>query len=383
MKRNYIHIVFLFWMIPFILLPSCIEPYDPEIDRYENVLVVDGLYTNADEDMFVRLSRTIPYYESGALKVTGAVVVIVDDLGYGQTYTEESPGTYKLEKGLKQGLPGMSYKISIETMEGEQYESDYQLMKKPVEIDSVYYELDEDIFSAESQNRKGIRFFLDSKDEEEATQYYRFDWLETWEYGVPHHKPGFEHRKICWRSAYSNSIGLSNTGNLSEDRIYRKELYTVTNETNRLHRQYSSLIRQYSISREAFEFWKNLKEMNELTGTLFDTPPSPIIGNIQNVNDPYEPVLGFFEVSGVSEKRVFVDKKDLPIDFSTPTGYQHCEFLLVQGEGSRELANGWLLLQTYEWLDTLWTEVTSHHDCYDCTGVGSNSEPTYWNEFDE
>lgn len=383
MKRIYSHIVILSSVILFILSPSCIEPYDPEIDRYENVLVVDGLYTNADDHMYVRLSRSIPYYENGALKVTGAVVVIADDLGYGQTYTEISPGVYRLEAGLKQGIAGRSYKISIETMEGEQYESDYQLMKEAVEIDSVYYELDEEIFSSGSQNRKGVRFFLDSKDEKGATQYYRWDWLETWEYEVPHYKPGFENRKTCWRSFYSNNISISNTGSFSEDFNYKKELYTVTNETNRLKMQYSSLIRQYSISSEAFEFWRTMKETNELTGTLFDTPPAPVLGNIQNVNDPYEPVLGFFEVSGVSDKRVFVDKKELPYDFGSPSGYEHCEFLLVQGYGVRELANGWLLLQTYEWLDTFWTELTSHHDCYDCTGVGSNNKPPYWIEFDE
>lgn len=382
MKYKHCHIVLLFWMI-FTFLPSCIEPFEPEIDRYENVLVVDGTYTNLDDHMYVHLSRSTPYNSSGTQKVSGAVVVIIDDEGYGQTYTEIDPGVYRLNAGLKQGLPGRSYKISIETMDGEKYESDYQVLKLPVEIDRVYYEVEESLPGYASRNRKGIRFFLDSKDEHGATQYYRFDWMETWEYEVPHHKPGYEQHRTCWRSALSNNISISNTGTLSEDINYRKELYTVSNESNRLHMQYSSLIRQYSISPEAYDFWRRLKEMNEQSGTLFDTPPSPVIGNIQNVNDPFEPVLGFFEVSGVSEKRIFIDKEELPVDFYTTSGYNHCEFMLLEGFAARELAKGWILLQTYEWMDTFWTELTNHHDCYDCTGLGTNKKPTYWLEFDE
>lgn len=383
MKIKKYHIIIVMCLGFLLLTPGCIEPYDPEIERYEDIMVVDGLYTNADEPMYVRISRSSSYYAQIEDMVSGAFVAIADDAGNVELYTEISSGFYKLGKGKMKGEVGKSYKLVIETMDGNRYETDFEEIKKPIEIDSVYYESKADISAPSLYNASKVTFYIDSEDEEGTTQYYSWDWTETWQYETPHYKPGYEDRKICWRNFHSNSIVISNTGNLREDYNYKKELYTIDGTSSRLHVNYSSLIRQYSISGKTYEFLKKLQELSEQSGSLFDSPPNPVVGNIENVDDPYEPVLGYFQVSGVSEKRIFVSNKELPTEFFTSNGYDHCDYLRVTGEGYAEIGAGWLLLYRFEWLDTTWTDLTSHDDCYDCTVYGSNNKPAFWIDDDK
>jgi len=75
-----------------LILPgSCIESFDPDIKRYENILVVDGLITDKKEEYTIRLSRTLKFDESRSRMESGALVEVVDDLGQLYTFTVSSP----------------------------------------------------------------------------------------------------------------------------------------------------------------------------------------------------------------------------------------------------------------------------------------------------
>jgi len=77
--------------------------------------------------------------------------------------------------------------------------------------------------------------------------------------------------------------------------------------------RYSLLTSQYSISKNAYTFWTNVKEQNENLGDLYSKQPFQIRGNIYNVNNSSEPVLGYFTVAGISQKRIFVNKPGPPV----------------------------------------------------------------------
>lgn len=59
---------------------------------------------------------------------------------------------------------------------------------------------------------------------------------------------------------------------------------------------------QYTIDENTYYYLKELKQYNEEVGTLYDAPPSPLYGNICNVNDENEPVQGIFNVGSGSQK---------------------------------------------------------------------------------
>ncbi|WP_460880071.1 DUF4249 family protein [Pontibacter rugosus] len=70
-------------------------------------------------------------------------------------------------------------------------------------------------------------------------------------------------------------------------------------------------IYQYSITSEAYDFFRILEQQKESTGTVFDPPPAEVKGNVFNVSDNEEKVIGFFDVAGVSTKEVVILKEDI------------------------------------------------------------------------
>lgn len=370
------------FMVPALLSESCVEPYYPELDRYEDVLVVDGTFTNIDEDRYVYITRTYGYYEVRGSEVTGAVVMVRNGDGITATYTEESPGTYVLPAGSMEGEIGKEYQLLIETSDGSQYASSYQKLKKPARIDSVYYEKEE-ILRLSDSPLKGLRVYVNGSDPENETHYYQWEFSETWEFNVAFQKPGYDNKYTCWRSNDSKSINIATTTQLTEDLVYRQPLNFISTENPRLSNMYSLNVRQLALPQEAYDFWRKLELANEHTGSLFDPPPTPVTGNIENINDPEEPILGYFRVAGASEKRIFISREELPTDLNPATGNEHCEYLEVVGEGIDELQHGWYLLTRFTFMDMLWTSLSSHVDCYDCTQKGTNIKPEFWIDPDE
>ena len=119
-------------------------------------------------------------------------------------------------------------------------------------------------------------------------------------------------KNICYRKNLSGDIITSS--NLSgETNIINKQLINFIDplKSDRLTKQYSILVKQYSVSKNEYEFWNNLKKAGEAGGDIFASQPYTVISNIHNVNSPGEMVPGYFEVSAVSQKRIFITTHDL------------------------------------------------------------------------
>ena len=73
-------------------------------------------------------------------------------------------------------------------------------------------------------------------------------------------------------------------------------------------------IQTYSMTQEAYEYWRQLDILTNSSGSIFDLPPGKLQSNIFNENDPDEEVLGFFEVSNMNYERIVVFRDDGPFD---------------------------------------------------------------------
>ncbi len=63
------------------LIQSCREEYYPEIDKYENILVVDGMITNEPGPYEIRLSQSSPINRPELIPFGDAQVIVVDNSG--------------------------------------------------------------------------------------------------------------------------------------------------------------------------------------------------------------------------------------------------------------------------------------------------------------
>ena len=69
---------------------------------------------------------------------------------------------------------------------------------------------------------------------------------------------------------------------------------------------------QTSMTKEAKEYWRKVNVLANQVGSIFDTPPAEITGNLRNINKPDEKVLGYFQAVNQSYDRFFILPDFLP-----------------------------------------------------------------------
>ncbi len=70
---------------------------------------------------------------------------------------------------------------------------------------------------------------------------------------------------------------------------------------------YSSCwVKQHVLTKEAYEFWQNLRKNTEELGSLFDAQPFQVTGNIHSVTNPSEPVIGFVSAGSSDTSRIYI-----------------------------------------------------------------------------
>ena len=320
--------------IVFLLLvaaASCIDPYVPNLKNYKSLLVVEGLITNENSSYKIKLDRTTSREDSDPEKVTDANVYIIDGNGIRTDLKNNGDGYYTTDSTSFRGIIGQKYTLQILTSDGEEYSSEECTMLPVAGIDTLYYEKGEEITGNLGESVTGLKIFLNSTDFSGMNQYFRWSYEEVWKFIVPNAQqnnyifindttfsfPGVPFIKnVCYRKNLSGDIITSS--NLSgETNIINKQLINFIDplKSDRLTKEYSILVKQYSVSKKEYEFWNNLKKAGEAGGDIFASQPYTVISNIHNVNSPGEMVPGYFEVSAVSQKRIFITAREIdPLD---------------------------------------------------------------------
>jgi hypothetical protein len=289
-------------------MDSCIEPFSPpEVNSVENHLVVDGFLNVGKDTSRIELRRTQNVNETaGPLTETGANVSVEAESGEINAFTETRPGHYALPP--KQFNMSGKYRLRVKTSDGKEYLSEYVTVSLTPAIDSVTTRFD--------SFQDALVFYVNAHDSQNKTQFYRWKFEETWEYRaayesaieVINNKYVTRSKNInqCWGSLKSGSILLGTTVKLSSDIIKDLPLFKVPVSTNKLYVKYSVLVRQYGLSRAAFEYWTSLSKTTQGTGSLFDPQPSQVTGNIRNTANPKDLVFGYFSASTEETKRLTI-----------------------------------------------------------------------------
>lgn len=371
-----------FLLIIIFKLDSCITPFDPDIDKYEKSLVVEGILTNLPGTCSVKLSHSYPYDAKHYSTVSDASVSIIDYEGNITPMHLAGDGLYQPDDSCFTGIVGMGYRLKIITADGEVYESDLEKMSEPVEIGDVSYKVEE------TAGKMGLQFFVSTNDPLNKSHYYSWSYTETWEFMVPYQSNSsyLDEIKVCYKNSSSKKILIETTTGYREDRVIDFPLFYIDNSTNRLSFKYSVLVRQYVLPEKTYQFYRNLKEINENTGTLFDRTPVLTSGNIICTSSSGRPVLGNFQVSGASEKRIFIRNEQLPAGFPVATEYEYCQSAVFNRDKEKNridslLSRGWVGMDTIteDTGDVLIGLVISR-SCFDCTAKGTTRRPDYWDD---
>ncbi|MBN2174971.1 MAG: DUF4249 family protein, partial [Bacteroidales bacterium] len=122
-----------------LILSSCTEEYWPDLgEKYDELLVVEGMVTNAPGPYTIKLTQSTSIRYPREIPLTGYGVIISDNAGNSETLTETEEGTYTTAPGGIQGVVGRSYKLTIHGLNGTTYESGFEKLTPPVAIDTLY-----------------------------------------------------------------------------------------------------------------------------------------------------------------------------------------------------------------------------------------------------
>jgi hypothetical protein len=301
---------------------GCVEPFEPRIDEEREVMVIDGVLNDRDSIQTITVSRSAPYNEPQFIPVTGCVVRVEDNLGDGITFLEEEDGIYRARPEPGFAFPGKSYRLSVFTPDGQNYASDYDSLLACPPVEQLTYEVEVQGTSDPDKKYYGVRFFVDVKGSPEQSRNFMWKYEETWEYhayypihyiwdgvDLQDHRPELKGVDICYMTSRLKEYQVGSSARLETNELHRQPIYFVSNQTPRLEEKYSLLVFQHSLSKAAYEYLERLKSQSGTSGSLYETQPASASGNICNVDDPGERVLGYFFASQVREKRIMVDQE--------------------------------------------------------------------------
>ena len=403
MRRRWHKITFV--LVTACSLFTCIDPYTPDLKNFESLLVVDALVTDEDKSNYVILTRTIETSDEDPVRVTGATVIISDDLGNSTLLVEKSAGEYRTDSLTFRGITGRTYKLSIETESGDKYESDPSFMYPVPDIDSIYFSKDQLLSEETGEMVQGVSIFIDSHDES-TSNYYRWSYEEWWKFQVPEPKmynyindstivPVDELKLTCWANKKSDVIDIENTVlGYTGGFIKKPVLFIASEETNRLMIQYCIEVRQLSVSRDEYEFWDLMLQLNESGGDIFDKQPFQIFSNIHNVTNPDEQIIGWFQVSGAKLIKKYITFSEIA-DLGLPLYLYDCERIekgeidypppgMGEGYTFNDINAGFLnsgytfIGPIYDQEGELFRLIFVRPFCAECTVSGSMTKPYFW-----
>ncbi len=309
-----------------LVLIGCVEPYHANIpDSDVNALVVEGFLNSSENKVAVKLSRGVNIGDDNiAPSEQNAKVTLEEESGKSYELKEEK-GNYSLSEITLNASE--KYRIHIITKNGKEYASNYILPKPSPPIDSVVW----------IPSREGVTIEVNTHDPGKNTGYYQWSFEETWSYtsifysyfklvnGVAYPRTAEENIYYCWNTKPSTRIAVASTVQFDEDRVSRFPLQFIPKGDKRIERVYSIIVRQRTIDEKTYNYLKQLENTTENLGGLFDPMPWQAEGNIRNVNDPGEAVLGYFNAGGLQEKRITFSSYDFPFYLLSPRPTNYCE----------------------------------------------------------
>ena len=299
MNKIYVFLIFS------LLIIGCKERYEsPVVSPTTGYLVVEGVVNSGQGGTVLTLSRTTKLdtrdieYERGAqVKVEGE-----DKTTY--TLLESQAGRYTAQN-LNLNT-AKKYRLNIKTSNGKVYLSDFVVVKNNPPIDSITWK----------RGDGGVQLSINTHDPLNNTRYYQWEYVETWEFqsefqtfikydvkisvnGVKTYSAVYRDTNnaqffdstqyYCWQTFNSAKILLGTTAKLNEDIVYLP-LTLIPKASIKLKLQYSINVKQYSLTKDGYDFLDIVRKNTEQTGSIFDPQPSGVYGNIHNASDATEQI---------------------------------------------------------------------------------------------
>ncbi|MEM1258149.1 MAG: DUF4249 domain-containing protein [Bacteroidota bacterium] len=411
---------FLFFLL-LSITNSCVEEVAVESEvqsslSVEDILVVDATLTDEVKNHEVQLTRIFALQGEEPIFETGAQIHIIDSQGGQFSYEEIGAGTYRSISAFA-AEHGKSYRLEITTANGKKYVSSEVAVPKAVPIGDIRAQR-----ITNDREEEGVGIFLDNDPDGDDPTFFRYEYEETYKIIAPkwdpfrlrvvRYEPCFsnpfvvdiipweDERRICFGGSSSRRLIQASSAELGGNTIDNFQLHFISRENYIISHRYSMNVTQYAQTSDAYSFYERLGDFSSLDNVFSQVQPGFLEGNIALESNPEELALGYFEVTSVSKKRMYFNYEDLFPGEALPPYAVNCENLgnprlwpemyhcastgVCDGNCVSPLIEGILLEQltfaSEKEDDFLSPYYTWPSPCGDCTQIGSNVVPEFWEE---
>lgn len=281
---------------PLIISPQLVingQLNNSEGQRQLQVLLVDKLDGKGE-----RVEANASIYKDGQLSVE-LTPNMEGELVLPDGYTIEEEAEYFVEV----------------SSQGKVFRSLPQVVSKKIETEDVSFVIEEDIqtsrFLGITTNRSSIEFFahVQLPDPSVEKRYYRWVVDEAWNFIESNH------RDTCFIQTSIYEYGSSLATNASGLLQNNEARVSVLNRRLDKSFAFTHFVNVYlhSLDKRTYEFYEKADQLANGTGTVYDEVPGPFRGNVRNIDDPEEVILGYVEFFLSDTLRFQVQRDDIKI----------------------------------------------------------------------
>lgn len=288
---------------------ACVEPFETLSENSLNKLVVDATLTDDDIQQKISIHQSITNGEIAFKEpIDNLKVEILVNRKEMVSLSHQGEGIYALPENFR-AMSGNSYKLIFQKPDGTKYESTEQIMPKGIKVDRLYDTFTTDGIDNGTKKLPANNLYVDFQDPANEQNFYTWSWT-LWERQFicyTEFSVDYYCRQNCWEIIRNDTWNIFSDIYSNGKTVYNKLVAQIP------YFQYGGAlveIKQLAISGEAYRFLKTLSEQTERTGTLVDTPPAAIVGNVRNLTNPDEPVVGFFMVGSSSTINYWLNREN-------------------------------------------------------------------------
>lgn len=313
-----------------IFLINCTDPVEPKFEFKEGLVFVEGFASTSLGGSYVVISKSISDFGVNKTAFEKDATVSFENTDSGQTIQlVEQDGAYLPPYEFKAEV-GDRWELHITLVDGTQIQSSPELVLEPVGISEINTTYDAELRFNESSEKfepgHSISVTFDDPANQENFYYWTFrsfenltvcqtcydEILRNGECGKTSIStpPYFNYlcETGCWRVRFPEQVSIyddmfSNGKTTTDLPVVNLPLYTKENVVVELQ--------QFSLTPAAYEYYQILKDIVDNNSGFNAPPPAALFGNLINVNDSEDIVLGRFTAAASVTGFVYIDRNDI------------------------------------------------------------------------
>ncbi len=332
-----------------LLVAGCIDPVEPEFEYKEGLVFIEGFASTAPGASFVSIKQSaIEFGIYRNVLINGADVVF-KEVNSGITVSLLEQDEIYVPPYDFVVTVGSTWELIIKLSNGTVYKSEPESVLNPVEIQSINAVYEPNLFFRESSGKfvpgHSVNITFQDPPEEENYYYWSFrsfeniDICEKCSEGIfrnggcetapsgtmPFNYYNYRCETDCWQIRFPENISIyddkfTNGNTIASLPVAQIPLYSKENVVVE--------IQQFNLTPAAYQYYKVLKDIINNSGGFNAPPPAALVGNMINLNDADDFILGRFSAATTATASIFIDRSSIneePILPPELSRYEDCE----------------------------------------------------------